>query len=63
MKTIALDKIDTNLEQIIMKLTAAGHRAVPSLGAGALPPEEFDSLKLAQETLGLLRRERKTQKR
>ena len=54
MKRIALDKIDTNLEKIIVNLTSAGQ--------GSLPPLEFSALKLAQETLGLLRRERKPRK-
>ena len=62
MKATALDKIDTNLEQIITKLTAVGHQ-LPDALVGSLSPLEFDSLKLAQETLGLLRRERRTTKK
>ena len=61
-KAKALDQIDTNLEQIVMKLTESGQIGAEH-GAGSLNPLEFDSLKLAQDTLGLLRRERKTQKR
>lgn len=67
MKAKALNQIDTNLEQIIIKLTAAGQRNanIPegTFGkAGTLPPEEWDSLKLAQDTLSLLRTSRKTKK-
>lgn len=67
MKTKALDQIDTNLEQIITKLTEAG-KSNGSINpdnpeAGSLPPLEFGALKLAQETLNLLRIERKTEKR
>lgn len=61
MKKKALDQIDTNLEEIIVKLTEAGERNSTTV-AGVLPPLEFASLKLAQDTLGLLRRERKTKK-
>lgn len=77
MKSKALDQIEKNLEQIVLKLTEAGQRNVqfkhpevtlprfaphkaskPDPFTGSLPPQEFDSLRLAQDTLGLLRRTR-----
>lgn len=59
MKKSVLDQIDAKLEQIVMKLSAAGRRDSKEPFTGVLPPEEYDSLALAQEALMLLRFGRK----
>ncbi len=62
MKKSALDQIDTNLELIITNLVEAGKQNgsvnPDNPDAGSLPPKEFEALKLAQNTLSLLRQSR-----
>lgn len=59
MKKKTLDKIDSALEQIVMKLTEAGKRRTGKAHHGDLPPQEFDALKVAQDALSRMRHERK----
>lgn len=66
MKKSTLDRIDANLETIITKLTEEGQiGAKPDSSGravGNLNPPAFDALKLAQDTLGLLRSDRRAKK-
>lgn len=60
MKKTVLDQIDANLEKIISKLVEEGKIGMPSdTNRGMLNPPAHDALKLAQDSLGLLRANRK----
>lgn len=60
MKKKTLDQIDANLEVIIQKMVEEGKIGEPEGShRGFLNPPAHDALRLAQETLSLLRKERK----